>query len=147
MVPKLVIRAAEPDDVATMTAIAEEAYGQYVERMGGRPAPMDADFAAHVNRHEAYVIQDRHGIGGYIVTFPKDSNQFIENVAVATARRGAGLGRKLCHFAELEARRRKLPKVFLYTNVNMTENLTYYDRLGYVETHLVTDDGLDRVYM
>ncbi len=147
MVPKLAIRVAEPDDIAVMATIAEEAYAPYIERMGCRPAPMDADFATHVSRHEAYVVQYRHGIGGFIVTFPKTAGQFVENVAVATARRGAGLGRKLCHFAELEARRRKLPKVFLYTNVNMTENLTYYGQLGYSETHRVTEDGFDRVYM
>jgi len=147
MVPKLAIRVAELDDVAAMAAIAEEAYARYIERVGCRPAPMDADFAAHGGRHEAYVMQDRHGIGGFIVTFPKIGGQFVENVAVATVRRGAGLGLKLCHFAELEARRRKLPKVFLYTNVNMTENLMYYDRLGYTETHRVTEDGFERVYM
>ncbi|NQV43302.1 MAG: GNAT family N-acetyltransferase [Rhodospirillales bacterium] len=147
MIPKLMIRVAELDDISLMEAIAEAAYGPYVERMGCRPAPMDADFVAHVSRHEAYVVQDKHGIGGFVVTYPKLDGQFVENVAVAAERRGTGLGRKLCNFTEIEARRRKLPKVYLYTNVKMTENLTYYKRLGYAETNRVTEDGFDRVYM
>jgi len=147
MIPKLMIRVAEPDDISIMEAIAEAAYEPYVERMVCRPAPMDADFAAHVSRHEAYVVQDKHGIGGFVVTYPKENGQFVENVAVASERRGTGLGRKLCNFAEIEARRRKLSKVYLYTNAKMTDNLTYYNRLGYAETNRVTEDGFDRIYM
>jgi len=147
MVPKLVIRAADPEDVAVMAAIAEEAYAPCVAVMGRRPAPMDADFDSHVTRHEAYVVQDKHGIGGYIVTYPTESGQFIENVAVRVGRRRTGLGRKLCQFAVLEARRRKAPRVYLYTNVTMVENLSYYSRIGYVETHRITEHGFGRVYM
>lgn len=152
MTPKLAIRVAEPEDVPAMQAIAEAAYAPYVERMGRRPAPMDADFAAHIERREAYVSHNTSGITGFIVTYAKKANakeegQFIENVAVADEHRGTGLGRQLCQFAVLEAKRRKLPRVFLYTNEKMTENLKFYADLGYDETHRVTEDGFDRVYM
>lgn len=147
MIPERMIRVAEADDITVMEAIAEAAYAPYIERMGRHPAPMDADFAAHIQRHEAYLIEDKHGIGGFIVTYPKEDAQFVENVAVADERRGTGLGRKLCSFAEFEAKRRKYSKVYLYTNAKMTENLDYYKRLGYAEVRRVTEDGFDRVYM
>ncbi len=147
MIPKVAIRLAEPKDVSAIADIAEQAYTLYIERIGRRPAPMDADFAAHVERGEAYVVQDRHGIGGYIVTVPKTDGQFIENVAVLAQRQGTGLGRMLCKFAELEARRRKLSRLYLYTNEKMTENLSYYAHMGFVETHRIHEDGFDRVYL
>ena len=28
----------------------------------------------------------------------------------------------------------------------MTENLDFYPRLGYLETHRISEDGFDRVY-
>jgi hypothetical protein len=46
-----------------------------------------------------------------------------------------------------EARRLRLPALRLYTNVAMTENLSLYARLGFVETHRVAESGLDRVDM
>ncbi|MEK9723334.1 MAG: GNAT family N-acetyltransferase [Rhodospirillaceae bacterium] len=83
---------------------------------------------------------------GYIVTFAKDGGQFVENFAVDPARHGDGVGRALMAFTETQARRAGLNRLFLYTNIHMTENLDFYPRLGYVETHRVREDGFDRVY-
>ena len=35
----------------------------------------------------------------------------------------------------------------LYTHVLMVENVAIYRRLGFEETHRVTEKGYDRVYM
>jgi hypothetical protein len=48
--------------------------------------------------------------------------------------------------AEDEARRHGLPEVRLYTNAAMTENVSYYARQGYRETHRAVDEGFDRVF-
>jgi hypothetical protein len=34
----------------------------------------------------------------------------------------------------------------LYTNAAMTENLAYYPRRGYIETHRAAQDGFHRVF-
>jgi hypothetical protein len=39
-----------------------------------------------------------------------------------------------------------LPEIRLYTNEAMTENLDYYPRRGYRETHRATQDGYQRVF-
>jgi hypothetical protein len=39
-----------------------------------------------------------------------------------------------------------LPEVRLYTNEAMTENLDYYPRRGYRETHRATQNGYRRVF-
>jgi len=140
------IRPAETGDVSAMIAIATAAYVIYIQRIGREPAPMIADFAAHVSAHEGYVLEDGGEVVGYIVTFEKDGRQFIENVAVRPSRQGSGHGRKLLQFAEEQARTQGRKRLFLYTNAKMTENLDTYPRLGYLETHRIHEDGFDRVY-
>jgi hypothetical protein len=39
-----------------------------------------------------------------------------------------------------------LPEIRLYTNEAMTENLGYYPRRGYTETHRARDEGVSRVF-
>ena len=39
-----------------------------------------------------------------------------------------------------------LPEVRLYTNAAMTENLEYFPRRGYRQTHRAEHDGYDRVF-
>src|ERR1700730_552931 len=46
-----------------------------------------------------------------------------------------------------QAEKLKLPALRLYTNVLMTENLSMYARIGFVETHRVVEKGFHRVYM
>ena len=48
---------------------------------------------------------------------------------------GEGLGRRLIEHAAAEAARLRLPALRLYTNAAMSENLSMYAHLGFVETH------------
>jgi len=144
--PDCRLRPATLDDVPRLTAIAEAAYAPYVPRMGKKPAPMIADFAAHVRAAAGFVAEAGGVIAGYIVTFLKSSDQFIENVAVDPAWHGKGIGHRLIQFAEQDALRHGAARIFLYTNIHMTENLDFYPKLGYVETHRVREHGFDRVY-
>jgi GNAT superfamily N-acetyltransferase len=63
-----------------------------------------------------------------------------------TASQGRGIGSELLLLAEDEAKRRGHREIRLYTNEAMTENLDYYPRKGYVETHRGTQDGYRRVF-
>jgi N-acetylglutamate synthase-like GNAT family acetyltransferase len=107
---------------------------------------MDADIPGAVERGEVFVIEDGGEIAGFIVTYPKDDAQFIENVAVHPRYQGQGIGRRMLAFAEAEAFYNDLDKLFLYTNVQMNENLDFYLSLGFVETQRITEDGFERVY-
>jgi ribosomal protein S18 acetylase RimI-like enzyme len=71
----------------------------------------------------------------------------VDNVAVAPAAQGQGLGRLLMHFAEQEALARGFDRLRLYTNEVMTENLGLYARLGYRETGRRIEVGYRRVYL
>lgn len=51
------------------------------------------------------------------------------------AAQGRGVGTELLTLTEHEGGRRGYARLQLYTNEAMTENLDYYPRKGYVESH------------
>jgi ribosomal protein S18 acetylase RimI-like enzyme len=141
------IRKATAEDAARIEAIARAAYGKYVPRMEREPAPMRADFAAEIAAGRVVVIEIAGAVCGYMVAWPDADACFIDNVAVDPAHQGRGLGRRLMDHAAGEAQQRGLTAIRLYTNVAMTENLSMYAHIGFVETHRAVEDGYHRVYM
>lgn len=142
----LELRKAAPGDVAEVRAIAAAAYAPYVARIGRPPAPMVADYAAAVDRGEVWVAADDGAIAGLLVLVPAPDHLLLENVAVRPAAQGTGIGARLLALAEDQAGQLGLAEIRLYTNVAMTENLAYYPRHGYAETHRGQGDGFSRVY-
>ena len=142
----LSVRKAEPQDVARLTAIAAAAYSPYVARIGRPPAPLTADYAAAVAREEVWVALRDGAVVGLLVLVAEPDHLLLENVAVDPAAQGSGVGTFLLGVAESQALQLGRPEIRLYTNAAMTENLAYYPRRGYVETHRGRQDGFDRVY-
>jgi ribosomal protein S18 acetylase RimI-like enzyme len=141
------IRRAMAEDTARISAIARAAYTKYVPRIGREPAPMLADFAAEVAAGHVVVIGTAGAVDGYMIAWPEMDAYFIDNVAVDPARQGQGLGRRLMDHAVGEAKRHRLSAIRLYTNAAMTENLSMYAHMGFVETHRAVEKGFNRIYM
>jgi len=125
----------------------QRAYAPWVPVTGGRPLPMDDDYAARCAAGQAFVLVQDAVLGGLIVLEAFPDHLWIDNVAVEPARKGQGLGRGLMDFAEAEARRRDLPELRLLTNALMAANIALYTRLGFTETGRRTEKGRARVYM
>ena len=141
------IRIARTDDVARISEIARAAYARYVPRIGREPAPMVADYGADVRARRVVVLEDECNVIGYLVAWPEDDAYFIENIGIEPQLHGKGWGRRLMDHAVSEAARLGLPALRLYTNAAMTENLAMYAHLGFIETHRVTENGFNRVYL
>jgi ribosomal protein S18 acetylase RimI-like enzyme len=141
------IRQAMAEDTARIRAIARAAYAKYVPRIGREPPPMVADFAAEVAAGRVVVIATAGAVDGYMIAWPEADAYFIDNIAIDPARQGEGLGRQLMDHAVGEAKRRRLPALRLYTNAAMTENLSIYAHIGFVETHRAVEKGFNRVYL
>lgn len=141
------VRKASPDDAARIGSISRAAYNKYIPRIGREPAPMLADFAAEIAADHVVVIETAGMVAGYMVAWSETDAYFIDNIAVEPLRQGQGLGRKLVDHAVCEARRLRLPALRLYTNVAMTENLSMYDHLGFIETHRVWEEEFHRIYL
>jgi ribosomal protein S18 acetylase RimI-like enzyme len=141
------IRAADAADVGAIEEIVERAYGGYVERIGMRPGPMDADYAEQVGRGIVSVIEGDGEVVGLLVLVEHPDHMLVENVAVDPDRQGEGIGGELLAFAEDEARSAGLAEMRLYTHSKMTENRAMYARLGYRETDRRDEEGFDRVFL
>lgn len=141
------IRKAAPADLDDLCRCAERAYRKYVERIGKKPAPMVADFAAAIADGTAFVsTDDSDRLTGFVVFYPQGEHMHLENVAVDPERQGQGIGAELIEYAERQARSAGFGRVELYTNARMTENLELYPRLGYSRFDRRVEDGFDRVY-
>jgi len=82
---------------------------------------MGRDYNAAVKAGNVWVAGEP--VVGVISLVHIDDSLFIENVAVDPSAQGTGLGRRLMEFAEQEATRLQLPRLALYTNEVMVENL------------------------
>lgn len=140
------IRPARSHDAGALVALTHAAYEPYVPRIGKPPAPMTADYGAIVESRHAWVAEVDGRVAGLIVLVPEPDHLLLENVAVAPEAQGRGVGSRLLAFADGHARALGLPEVRLFTNEAMTENLEYYPRRGYVETHRARDGGFNRVF-
>ena len=127
-VSDLRIRPGEEADVATVAEIVERAYEGYVEEVGGRPAPMDADYSEAVRARTLFVAEDGSGIAGLIVLALDGGHLEIENVAVDPG----GRGRESAAPCSPSPRRRPGPRgvgeLRLFTHVVMLRNQRIYTR-------------------
>lgn len=141
------IRPARAEDVPALAAIAQEAYGIYVPRIGQPPLPMLADYADLTARGLVHVLEVDGAIAGYVVLIHEPDAMLLDNIAVSPAFQNRGLGRALLAFADESARVAGYDTIRLFTNAAMTENIALYGRCGYGETHRARENGRHRVYM
>ena len=141
------IRPATADDVPAIERIVHDAYLSYVERIGKEPGPMLDDYRARVAEGAASVLTVDGAVAGVLVLLPEADHLLLDNVAVAPARKGTGLGGLLMRHAEDEARRRGYGEIRLYTHALMHENRALYARLGYSEYAAFEQAGYSRVFM
>ena len=130
-----------------MEAVVAAAYAYYVPRIGRKPAPMLDDYGALICEGRVHVVDHAGEVQGVLVLIPEQDTMLLENVAVAPAVQGLGLGRAMLEFAERVALDAGYRSIRLYTNEAMTENIAIYSRLGYSETHRSEESGWRRVYM
>jgi GNAT superfamily N-acetyltransferase len=128
----LELRLATVADAAAIRALTRAAYAKWVEPDGREPMPMTADYDAAVHAHRF----DLAFLGGELValieTVDEGDTLLVENVAVAPAHQGSGLGTRLLTLAESIARGQGKHRMRLYTNKRWAENIRLYLWLGYV---------------
>lgn len=140
------LRAAVPADVPAISGCVKAAFEPYLERMGKPPAPLKADYAEMVRRGVVYVAVDAERVVG-VATMWVDGDHFkVDTLATIPEARGTGVGAALLALADRQALSEGCREIRLFTNAAMSENLDYYPRKGYTETHRGLDDGYERVY-
>jgi GNAT superfamily N-acetyltransferase len=107
---------------------------------------MTEDYAQVVREREVWVAVRGEAIVGLIVLIREPDHLLVENLAVLPSEQGYGTGSRMLALAEERAREYGLAELRLYTHEAMTENIAYYPRRGYVETHRGGDGGYRRVF-
>ena len=107
---------------------------------------MTDDYAAAISHDEVWVAERDSTLVGQVVLSLREDHLLLGNLAVAPGAQRLGIGKLLLDLADERARAAGLSEVRLYTHVAMTENLAYYPRHGYQETHRGTQDGFQRVF-
>ena len=125
------LRRAVADDAAAVRTLTREAYAKWVTVIGREPLPMRADYDEAVRRHRIDLAFLDGGLAALIETIDKGDHLVIENVAVAPAFQGRGLGRHLLTHAEQVATELGYTEVRLYTNRMFKANVRLYLAFGY----------------
>jgi ribosomal protein S18 acetylase RimI-like enzyme len=141
------LRLATRDDLHAVEEVVRTAYSHYVTRIGREPGPMLDDYRALIEAGHVHVVERDGVVHGVLVLIAEKDAMLLDNVAVAPAAQGLGLGRLMLEFAERFAIDAGYRSIRLYTNEAMTENIRLYARIGYSETHRAEEKGLRRVYM
>ena len=87
------------------------------------------------------VVADAGGLVGVLMWEEKAGGLYVGRVSVDPARRGAGIARRLVAAAEMEARRRGLPRMWLSTRLPLIDNRRLFAACGFVETALHAHPG------
>ena len=146
MMAAMEIRRATPLDASAMTAISHQAYAPFLPLLGRPPAPMLADHATHIAKDRVFLACDSAGtVLGYAIVIAADDGFWLDNIAVAPAAQGQGVGGRLVAAVEAWLAPQS-ERYALYTNIVMSANIEWYRRLGFVETARRRVDGFDRVY-
>ncbi len=140
------IRTAETGDLVFLEACANEAYERYVEAIGQKPAPMVFDFQAHLNEMPIEIMEHCGNAVGYLVWHLNEDHLFLVSIAIGGQHQGRGFARQAIAYLETKAVSAGRKSIVLYTNEKMTENLTLYPHLGFVEIRRRREDGFNRVY-
>ncbi len=129
------IRAATTKDAPGLKHCMESAYTAYQQRMGGsRLPPMDADYLSEIENYPTWIaVSGKTVLGGLIMVFDTDRAS-IANIAVDPKFQGQGIGGKLIKFAESRAREQGASELNLVTHALLSENISLYLYLGWVET-------------
>jgi len=138
------IRAAVTADVPLVKAVTDAAYHPYIERIGLRPVPMEADHAANVAAGKVFVTGEP--VVGLVVLEEYDDHLFLDSIAVHPDAHGRGVGRRLLRFVDARARARGFSEIRLYTNALMWENQKIYPKYGYEVVERRVDGPYDRVH-
>jgi len=141
----LVLRTAQPSDLAAVQRITEAAFAPYNPRIGMRPVPMDADHAALIDQGSTWVAVVDDEVAGFCVVLTGPGHLLLDIVAVDPAWRGRGAGGELIAHAERLAAGGP-GELRLYTHRLMTENIELYRHLGYREVPPPPDDQVPRVH-
>ena len=139
------IRRAQAHDWQKCRDIADDAYAKYTPLIGKKPAPMMADYKAHISDDIVFVYDNGSDILGFAVIIHQIDGYWLETIAVSTDQQGQGIGKALMTAVD-DYIGMVATSYQLYTNVVMTQAADWYNRLGFDQIEIKKRAGYQRIY-
>lgn len=144
----VILRPAAPGDSAAIANIARDAFAVYTERIGREPEPMVVDYAEIIDRGGVMVAMVGSVVAGYVEMYLRDDHLFIDKIAVSPDFQKQGIAHAVYGLIAVTARAHRVPRLKLYTNAAMHENIKLYEEAaGFTVTERRKEHGFERVYM
>ncbi len=138
-------RLLRPTDAQAAAALIRATFaGQPVDPPPSAARETAETLAAHIAAHGGAGWDGATGLVGVLLWSERSGALYIGRLAVAAAARRQGIARRLVDFAEVEARRRGLPRLRLGVRVELTSNHRLFAACGFVEVGRSTHEGYDR---
>lgn len=142
------LRPARRTDARGIADLVRRAYARWAPVVGhAEPGPRRADYVRAIADHPIWVVEEDGRLVAVLELLPAADHLMVENVAVRPDRQGQGIGHALMRFAESEARREGTAEVRLFTDERFTEDVSFYDRLGYAPFERVPQGDATLVFM
>lgn len=144
--------AASPEQHDQIERLFRRAFVAYVGRLGRTQSDDAYDWLeAAIERGDVFIARQAGALVGAVATTRRDDDLYIDQVAVAPERQGAGIGSWLLDNTERLARSRHTKALCLHTAEMMDDLLRLYRRHGFEEVRRgLPDHGKDahvRVFM
>ena len=94
--------------------------------------------------YEYYIVTHHEKSVGYMAVVPKmsEASLMLSKIYVKKSARGRGLGQKMLGFMENLCRHRNIKKIWLTVNKNNRHSISWYFRMGFINTaSLIQDIG------
>ena len=139
------IRRAQAHEWQNLRDIADDAYAKYTPLIGKKPAPMLADYKAHIRDDSVFVYDNDTDILGFAVVVHQIDGYWLETIAILPEQQGQGIGKALMVAVD-DYIGMFAASYQLYTNVVMTEAAAWYNRLGFDQIEIKKIAGYQRIY-
>jgi N-acetylglutamate synthase-like GNAT family acetyltransferase len=140
-------RLTGDEDMAPILKLIRECFA-YMDGRIDPPSSMHAltetGVAEQARTGEAWVLEEPGVPVACVFLTPKSDRLYIGKLAVADAFRGQGLGRQLIDHAANRAKALGLATLELQTRVELVENQTAFEAMGFVRTGETAHPGYDR---
>ena len=94
---------------------------------------MEVDYFSEIRDYPTWVVESNGTVVAGLIMMFEDEFASIANIAVHPDFQGQGLGGSLMKFAETVAKEKAYPELRLATHIMLTENISLYDHLGWLE--------------
>ncbi len=129
------IRRAVPDDASSIAPVIYSAFTEYetsyTPQAFQATTPTAEQIRNRMNEGPVWVAVDQGTVVGTVSAVPKRTSLYIRSMAIVSAARGRGIGRKLLEHAEEYALDNGFKGLVLSTTPFLTQAIQLYKRYGF----------------